>query len=251
MGKTTISIVSAPPFPLDGPDTIAGLRGWYQGDTVTTAGTGVNQWTDLSGNAIHLTQTIDANRPSITSSDINGHDSITFNGTSDVLAKRSGTLWQTNLQNVSHMFCVVKVISTTGFDSIMSNGNNGGSNRGIQLSRDGGGGTMMNWAKTSGGSRIANTAVVSHGTWVILEGVANRTAGHIEAAINGGTFVVTTGAAYSSLPINGCSLGSWASASADLTWANCSIAEAINYDSALGTTDRATVITYLQDRYAI
>lgn len=60
---------------------IASPAAWYRfGVGITEAGTGVSQWDDKSGNARHLTQGTDANRPS---KEADG--SLLFNGTSDVI----------------------------------------------------------------------------------------------------------------------------------------------------------------------
>ena len=71
------------------PLQLASLAAWYQYKVgITEAGTGVSQWADQSGNARHVVQGTDANRPS----NVNGE--ITFNGTSDILKSSTFTLAQ-------------------------------------------------------------------------------------------------------------------------------------------------------------
>ena len=70
------------------PGVIVGVTGWWRADTVVLgSGTDVAQWTDLTGNARHLTQGTVANRPALISSDanFNGEPTLDFDGTNDVL----------------------------------------------------------------------------------------------------------------------------------------------------------------------
>jgi hypothetical protein len=63
------------------PDAVPGLAAWWRlGVGVTVTGAGVSQWNDQSGNARHLLQAVDANRPPQ-----QADGSIQFDGVSDYL----------------------------------------------------------------------------------------------------------------------------------------------------------------------
>jgi hypothetical protein len=68
------------------PRNISGLAAWYDASatsSVTLTGGFVSQWSDLSGNGLHLTQSTEANRPSTTT--VNGLQAVDFDGTNDHL----------------------------------------------------------------------------------------------------------------------------------------------------------------------
>lgn len=69
-----------------------GLKAWFMSTQGVTIGTGVSQWSDLSGNSNHLVQATGASQPAFLSSDssFNGFPSISFDGTDDELIS-SGT----------------------------------------------------------------------------------------------------------------------------------------------------------------
>lgn len=72
------------------PKKIAGLEAWYDASvasSVTLVSTFVSQWDDLSGNGLHLTQSVEANRPG--TGTINGLTAVDFDGSNDRL-ERSG-----------------------------------------------------------------------------------------------------------------------------------------------------------------
>lgn len=73
---------------LEIPETIAGLELWLDASdasSISTAGTGVDQWNDKSGNGRHAQQSTDANRPSTGTRTINSLNAIDFNGSSDYM----------------------------------------------------------------------------------------------------------------------------------------------------------------------
>lgn len=69
------------------PSNLSGIVGWWDASlqsSVTTVGSGVSQWRDISGNNNHLNQSVSTNRPNYSNS-INGLKVITFDGTNDFL----------------------------------------------------------------------------------------------------------------------------------------------------------------------
>lgn len=62
-----------------------GIAAWFRADKGTTIATGVSQWDDLSGNARNLAQGTGANQPTLVASGPNGKQSISFDGSNDLL----------------------------------------------------------------------------------------------------------------------------------------------------------------------
>lgn len=72
------------------PSDLEGLQLWCKYNSgITVTGAGVSQWDDVSGNANHLKQGTDGNRP-----DKQSDGSILFNGTADYLRADAFTLEQ-------------------------------------------------------------------------------------------------------------------------------------------------------------
>jgi fibronectin type 3 domain-containing protein len=70
------------------PADIAGLVGWYDASdaaSITASGGAVSQWVDKSGNALHLTQSETAQRPTTGTTAINGTNALKFDGADDLM----------------------------------------------------------------------------------------------------------------------------------------------------------------------
>ncbi|HEY4301746.1 MAG TPA: LamG-like jellyroll fold domain-containing protein [Candidatus Didemnitutus sp.] len=65
-----------------------GLRAWYRADlgVVPDGSDGVSQWTDLSGNGVHLTQGDSTKEPVWSGVTVNGEPALTFDGVGTALA---------------------------------------------------------------------------------------------------------------------------------------------------------------------
>jgi hypothetical protein len=84
------------------PKSIAGLSAWYDAtvaSSITLASGFVSQWNDLSGAGLHLTQSVEADRPG--TGTLNGKTALTFDGSNDYLAVTADIPPAT-------MFCVVE-----------------------------------------------------------------------------------------------------------------------------------------------
>ena len=80
-----------PPAPTWDPSDFTNVKYWWRADLgVTTTGTGVSNWVDQI-NGLDITQTTDANRPSLITSEatLNNQAAISFNGTSDWLSSKT------------------------------------------------------------------------------------------------------------------------------------------------------------------
>lgn len=82
-------------------------------NTSYTIATGVSQLNDKSGLNLHITQATGANQPTITSAAQNGRDALTFNGTSQRLAKTSGLSSHVPNNNSQTTFFVALPTSVT------------------------------------------------------------------------------------------------------------------------------------------
>jgi len=68
------------------PRQIAGLSAWYDASvasSLTLTSGFVSQWDDLSGSGLHLTQSVEANRPG--TGTINGKTAVDFDGSNDLM----------------------------------------------------------------------------------------------------------------------------------------------------------------------
>jgi hypothetical protein len=83
---------------------------WHTGAGVT--GSPVSQWNDQVGSR-HLAEA--TNMPSLEADQINGYDSIRFDGSNDQLSETTG-----NLDRPIHTFCVLNVITWVSSDKILS-----------------------------------------------------------------------------------------------------------------------------------
>lgn len=89
------------------PSDIANLKAWYRADQGITISTGVSQWNDLSGNALHLTQGTGSNQPTFDATGgPNSTPTVKFDGSNDSLAVSF-----TNVAQPYHIFAVFKTPS--------------------------------------------------------------------------------------------------------------------------------------------
>jgi len=93
---------------------------WLDGadaSTISESGGAVSQWNDKSGNARHVTQAIEANRPTFTANAINGRSALDFDGSNDTLINTSAAL-QRNVGATS-FFAVTKLDVNTAGEKIV------------------------------------------------------------------------------------------------------------------------------------
>lgn len=70
------------------PRSISGLLGWWDASdsaSVTLSGGFVSEWRDISGSGLHVSQSVEANRPGVAT--VNGRQAIDFDGTNDFLQR--------------------------------------------------------------------------------------------------------------------------------------------------------------------
>jgi hypothetical protein len=116
------------------PDVLSPYAWWDAADHGSiSAPAGVSEWRDKSGNGKTLSQSTQANRPTLTLNALNGLPVVTFDGTNDVLNAATASDW-TFLHNStgSTVIAVVKVGTTSNPNAAyLFLGNNGTSSGSI------------------------------------------------------------------------------------------------------------------------
>ena len=84
--------------------------------TITESGGAVSQWNDKSGNGRNATQSTPASRPTLTTSNLNNLDVITFDGSDDVII---ATL-NTGLSSSFAFFTVVVPLRTNAIEAYVT-----------------------------------------------------------------------------------------------------------------------------------
>jgi hypothetical protein len=95
------------------PKSVSGLAAWYDGSvatSVTLNGSTVSQWSDLSGNARHLTQATAASQPTYNASGLKGRGTLSTTGTQWMQA----SAFATNSTGDYTIFAVMRFGAVTG-----------------------------------------------------------------------------------------------------------------------------------------
>lgn len=211
------------------PNSISGLSSWWKADTLALAdGAAVSTWADSSGATNPLVQATTASQPIFKVNRRNGLPAVNFNG--------SHVLTATGITGDTFTSFVV-FSSTTGAGISFSNGNADG--WGLQLFS----GRDLTYLAVSDNS----AGTYTNNTWEIWCGArATGTSGQGNLYLNGTSVVSVTGAMTTATAqiYLGNKYNNLAAFTGD-------ISEIINYNRVLTAAERATVDSYLQDRYAI
>ena len=215
---------------------------WYRSDAMVVNGGAVTGLTDKSGNDRHLGQGGSTSlAPALETSVFNGHDSFTFNGTTQFL---TGTIWNLAAQSgVGYMiFTVYSPTAWDGQDGLWDLSSNTLTNTYAHHLGPAGGGIrwgssqVMGWTNPATGTPIYDTVAISTGSWerseVWEKGVSKATT----STVNGGT-----------KPIN-LRVGSLYQ---DVYYFAGKFAEIIICSGTLPTAARLEIEAYLASRYNI
>lgn len=222
------------------PKTIANLAAWYDASVATsiTIQTGVQQWSDLSGNGRHLVQNITNNQPAYTTGAINGKPVVDFDGTNDSLRTAGFTLNQPFTY-----FMVFKVDSSTisGTPRLLDAGGSGVRSGEFFLN-------FANDMRFFSGASLVPPAMTagSYLTYALYEATFNgtqsrfrATAGNVDSTGNAGTN-------------NGSRLTLAADSNATPgSPANISVAEVLIYNSVPTSSEASKVRAYLGNKYNV
>jgi hypothetical protein len=208
------------------------------GGSLVAADGGVARWEDKSGNARHATQATSANRPLRKTNQQNGLNALLFDGSNDAFSLSSITI-----PNSHSVFQVYQRLTGVQSFGIAHNNNNNVRYASLwftdgilyQISNE------PNNFTTHGGSNAATG-------YFVVSTIRNATTS-IDVRRNGSSVAsVTTGAG-----VTNAASGSW-NAIGDRSsgfFHSGNLCEIIVYDSALSSTDRAAVETYLLAKWGI
>lgn len=216
------------------PTDISGLKLWVKADANVYSDAGstpavnddpVQQWNDQSGIGYNLSQATSGQRPLLKTNVLNSLPILRFDGSDDQIVGATGTFAAAN-QPLTY-FIVLKKADTTN-----------------KVPMSGGTGAFLfNWSGSTGdayaGTSLTFTCTITN--WNIIGVVFNGASSIVRC--NGAE---TTGNAGSGAFGATVTVGSYPG----FPW-NGDIAEVIIYDSALGSTDRASVDDYLNAKYAV
>jgi hypothetical protein len=209
----------------DFPLTVSGLQAWYAADRLPLAdGDAVSTWTDLSGNARHLTAG-GALRPVLAANQQNGKPVVRFDGVDDGMSSSAFAVAQPNT-----MFCVARSRGAfSGASETIFGGTNGGIFRGAGDTN----GRFVLFFGTSLNYSAADTTVAQ-----VLSAVVN---GASSSNFRNGTAAGSGNAG----------AAAWVNASMGFGAADVDIAEALLYSGALAAGDRISIERYLGQKYGI
>lgn len=227
-GILPITQATATALGVGNPIIAASPAAYYQFQTgVTVTGSGVSQWTDQSGNARHLLQGTDANRPAYDS----GTGILTFNGGTHVLNAVFAFA-----QPIT-FYLVVNQISWTATDRIV----------------DGQTDLSMTVQQTSAGVspqvRIFNTSASTSSTDLVVGSY-----GVLCAVFNGASSVLRINnnaditANLGTTAAGGIALGNRATG---VNGANIGVKEGAFFSAAHTDAERDTIISYLMTKFSI
>jgi hypothetical protein len=233
------------------PSNITGLTLWLDasnasslydaasGGSVVSAGGAIGRWQDLSGNALHFTASGSA-RPTLTGAALNGKNVVTFNGSSNQLTNSTNIINSPTSSPVCTIIAVVKRTGGTygGFITSLTDDKSPGMliESGAIGFRAGGG--AIGAGIVTGSSAFTGPSVVSCVTSAFVPSLY----------VNKTLLVAGTGG-YGSSSSTTTAIGTYRTEAANFL--NGYIAEMVVYNSALSTTDRNSVETWMMAKWSI
>ena len=217
------------------PTSISGLQLWLDADDVSTftfgTGTAVSQWNDKSGNSRHVVQATGAQQPD---------RSATYGA-------RTAVRFTASNSNVLRPGASATVNQPITLFAVAARSSGSGSANARIIASFSGTGFQLLIGEGALGSLYAGTAFVTQGS-APSAGVLHQ----ISAIANGASSQVwgngTAGTA-GNAGSNSLALSTVGASGNNTNYLQGDIAEVIVYDSALGTTDRQAVETYLKSKW--
>ena len=219
------------------PTSISGLQLWLDADdssTITLNGSTVSQWNDKSGNDYHVSQATASSQPTYTASALNSKSVVRFDGNDELTSLDTVVGGSTNRT-------VFVVFNSTG-GSIqygVTLGDSTSIGQSFSVSREIG-------VRVNSGYRTWTTAVDStHAiVTIVLDGTSTT---DLLAWKNGSSLTVDLTSSRTINTAAGFIIGN-GSSGGNLTG---DVAEIIVYNSALSTSDRQSVESYLSTKWGI
>lgn len=257
-----LSPLRVPTNLVQGPKTVSGLALWLDsttglydatsgGNAVSSNGAAVARWEDQSGNLRHFTQATANNQPTLVASGLNGKATLGFDGTNDLLTLSSNSL----LRNIPAYTCffvrktktsvsALEIIFTilAGAPTIFDFNTQATNRPGLRARRD-----SANTLTSLQGSNSQTTA----GTFELWGTLIDHSVTTATLFKNGtqlatNTAFLTSGNSQDSARTS--SIGAFTTGTHP---ADLEIAEILIYEAALSTSARATIETYLNQKWAI
>lgn len=215
------------------PSATSGLIFWLRADTgVTLVGSNVSAWTDMSSSALSVTQSTDANRPTIVSSDVNGRPGVR--------GAASARLDVSSFPTITAATFLLVLMRTSLASAYMLSGASG--NFGII---EGFTGSALEWFSGGGTDRLTFAATPTAGAHVLI---ATQT--------NGGALTLYyDGAQVATKPTAGASLVAVQSifnvTGGTTNGFDGDLLEMLTYSRVLSAGEIAFATAYAKTRYAI
>lgn len=234
------------------PDDIAGLQLWLDADdsdTITLNGSTVSQWDDKSGNDYHVTQSTASYQPTYNTAQLNGKNVVTFDGSDDHILNDSVASVASGNDVPITMFVVFKQLSsgTNEYGVVF------GSSSSIQPLF-----CMMTNSNQLAAQQRTDAGTLTAAYSSVSSTSAYRVQSIVLSSSNLTVFDNGTSAASSSFSpaqttLNTFTLGTWRRSGSmnGVAFLHCDIAEVIIYNSALSTSDRESVESYLSTKWGI
>jgi hypothetical protein len=219
------------------PSEVSNMKLWLDAadsSTITHSSNAVSQWSDKSGNNKHATQSTADNKPTLTSSVLNGKSVISFDGSNDYL-----TASALNISQPYSIFVVAKTTGGSGRDYIFDGVTNDSHRSMVALNKSG---TVQIQASIGVWS---NSNISTPAGYFTFSSIYNGTNGLV--GINGTTVSsFNTGSRNLS---NGLRIGANWTANGDFLGGD--IAELLIVDAALNTSDRQSIEGYLAHKWGL
>lgn len=230
------------------PDAIAGLQLWLDAsdsDTITLNGSTVSQWNDKSGNDYHVSQGTASNQPTYVTAVLNSKNIVRFDGVNDIIFNSSaqpvaGSSSRTIFYVFSNNSAINGNLNNLDYGLYLGPANSG-LGAVIAISQELG-------IRVNSGYRIFNQSN-EDGSHAIISAVQDGTNISNYSMWKNGSALSATSTLSRELNIGaGIYIGAHAN---NTNWHNGDIAEIIVYNSALSTSDRQSVESYLSTKWGI
>ncbi len=225
-----------------------GMQLWYKSDygVLTTGGSNVTQWSDMSGNGFHATQSNGTNRPTLTNDLVNDYPALSFNGTAHFLQMPAGFA---DFTSGASIFAVTR---PTGFPSstpVIMDFSNGAANSNNLTVLEGTSTTIgFNAYNASTSSSVNSTSGLTQGKFQMFEIIHN-------GAANGTVYTNTTQGATGTVQnlVNIARSTNYVGRSGGGTplYFQGDLAEIFMYNRGLSSSERAGVESYLMQKYQL
>jgi len=242
------------------PTDFADCSLWLDADdasSITLNGTDVSQWNDKSGNSRHLSQSAATNQPALTTAGLNGKSVVTFDGNDNYLVRDDALGFSGN--PAASVFIVVKDNEYAGYENrVLNFGRDGNSNDRQNI----GFGTDASWRFNGGAHVFANDElddnVPAIGTWRCPAGQTFADSDFFRNGAAGATTSTSNPSLQVNIPSSvdlyttlGKGWGQNNDHNDNIFWISGFIAEVIVYNRYITDAERATVETYLQNKWNI